>query len=176
MSDKSGQARALTTFVPIVPGREQALHEHVNAFPRGAGSTLARSPRTHVGRWVIIDRLPTSAVPRPDRLRRWQLLFSTSFDGDEPGYLREIVDVLGDEVAAVWSHCVGFPGPAADAFIPWLLEHKVRNSFFFSAYGNATVHDVRNALVARERALELALHAQDLDPAARLRAFREAFP
>jgi hypothetical protein len=176
MSDRAGQARALTTFVPIVPGRETALHEHVSAFPRGAGSPLARSARTHVARWVIIDRLPTTAVPRPDRLRLWQLLFSASFDGEEESYLRELVDILGEEVAAIWSHCVGFPGASADAFVPWLREHRVRNSFFFSAYPNATVHDVRNALAARDRVLEFALRGQDLDPAARLRAFREAFP
>jgi hypothetical protein len=177
MSDRSGQARGLTTFVPITPGEETALHEHVRALPRGAASPFARSTRTHVARWVIIDRLPTRCVPRPDRLRRHHLLFSASFDGEETSYLTEVTRLLGDEVPAIWGHCVGFPGVAdVERFVSWLLEHRVRNSFFFSAYPHATVHDVRNALAARDQALAFALRAQDLDPPARLRAFREAFP
>jgi hypothetical protein len=177
MSDRSGQARALTTFAPIIPGREAGLHAHVNAFPRGADSPLARSPRTHVARWVIIDRLPTHKVDRPDYLRRNHLLFSASFDGEETSYLTELAEQLGDEVEAIWGNCEGFPaGTTGERFAAWLLERRVPNSFFFSAYPHATLPDVRNALAAREQALDFALRAQSLDPAERLRAFRAEFP
>jgi hypothetical protein len=177
MSDRSGQARALTTFVPIVPGREAGLDAHLKAFPRGAGSPLAGSPRTHVARWVIIDRLPTRKVDRPDYLRRNHLLFSASFDGDETSYLVGLTAHLGSEVEAIWGNCEGFPpGATGERFATWLLTHRVRNTFFFSAYPHATLADVRNALAAREQALAFALRAQSLDPAERLRTFREQFP
>lgn len=61
-------------------------------------------------------------------------------------------------------------------FVDWLFAHRVSTSFFFAAYGDATLHDVRNALAAREQALAFALRAQALEPEARLQAFREAFP
>jgi hypothetical protein len=177
MSDRSGQARALTTFAPIIPGKESALHEHLGGFAGGAGSPLARSTRTHVARWVVIDRLPTQCVPRPDHLRCHHLLFSACFDGEETSYLTELTMLLGDEVPAIWGHCEGFPGVTApSSFVAWLLEHRVPTSFFFSAYPHGKVHEVRNALAARDRALGFALRTQDLDPGARLRAFREAFP
>lgn len=177
MSDRSGQSRALNIFTPIRPGEEEALRTYLGELPRGAGSPLAYSERTHVARWVIIDRLPTECVPKPDRLRRIQLLFTSSFDGDERSYLDELVRVLAREIPGVWGRCEAYPGLSVpSALVDWLLEHRVRSSFFFAAYNESTVHDVRNALAAREQTIAFALRAQGMEPRARLSAFREAFP
>lgn len=177
MSDRNGQARALNVFTPIRPGEEQALHAYLTDLPRGPASPLARSQRTHFARWVIIDRLPTECVPKPDRLRRVQLLFTSSFDGGRRLYLEDLVGVLTPEIPDIWGRCEGYPGLSVrGALVDWLLAHTVRSSFFVAAYNESTVHDVRNALAAREQALAFALRAQDMDPGARLQAFREAFP
>jgi hypothetical protein len=177
MSDRAGQARALTTFVAIRPGEEEALEGYLQGLERGPGSPLARSARTHVARWVIIDRLPSMCVPRPDRLRRNQLYFSASYDGDEASYLDELAGLLAPVIPEIWGRCENYPGiEDRGRFVAWLLEHRVVNSFFFSAYPKATVHDVRNALAAREQALAFALRTQDLGADERLQAFREAFP
>ena len=176
MSDRAGQARALTLFTPIRPGEEHALREYLTGLPRGTGSPLAASDRTHVARWLIVDRLPDYCVPRQDRLRRQQLLFSSSFDGDERSYLEGLTDLLLTQIPEIWGRCEGFPGvQSRSQFVGWLLEHRVRTSFFFGAYGDATLHEVRNALAARDQVLGFALRAQQLDPQARLQAFREAF-
>lgn len=177
MSDRSGQTRALNIFTPVRPGEEQALHAYLADLPRGPESPLARSRRTHVARWVIIDRLPTECVPKPDRLRRIQLLFTSSFDGDERSYLDDLVRVLAAEIPDVWGRCEGYPGTLnPSALVAWLLEHRVRSSFFFAAYGGCTVQDIRNGLAAREQAAVFALRAQSMEPRTRLQAFREAFP
>lgn len=177
MSDRSGQARALTIFTPIRPGEERPLHEYLTGLPRGSGSPLAASDRTHVARWLIVDRLPDYCVPHQDRLRRQHLLFSSSFDGEERSYLEGLTTILQDRIPAIWGRCEDFPGlQSRSGFVAWLLEHRVATSFFFAAYGHETLHDVRNALAAREQALAFALRAQALDPPARLQAFREAFP
>ena len=177
MSDRDGQARALNLFTPIRPGQEETLRGYLARLPRGSGSPLARSGRTHVARWVIIDRLQTECVPKPDRLRRIQLLFTASFDGEERSYLHDLVRVLGSEVPEIWGRCEGFPGTSVPgALVDWLLDHRVPSSFFFAAYGQRTLPQVRNALAAREQAIAFALRAQEMDPHARLRAFREAFP
>ena len=177
MSDRAGQARALTIFTPIQPGAEPALRDYLRDMPRGASSPLARSSRTHVGRWHIIDRLPPYEVPRQDELRRAHLLFSVSVDGDERSYLEQLTRMLAAEIPELWGRCEGYPGLASSsAFVRWLLEHRVRTSFFFAAYSNATVNDVREALATRRQALAFALRAQEMDPADRLAAFREEFP
>ena len=177
MSDRSGQAGALNVFTPIRPGEEEALRRYLSELPRGAASPLARSNRTHVARWVIIDRLPTECVPDPDRLRRIQLLFTSSFDGDVRSYLDELVRLLTPEIPDIWGRCEGFPGLSVpEALADWLLDHHVPSSFFFAAYGKTTLHDVRNALAARDQTIAFALRAQDMEPQARLDAFRRAFP
>jgi hypothetical protein len=177
MSDRSGQSRALNIFTPIRPGQEEALRAYLGDLARGSASPLARSGRTHVARWVIIDRLPTECVPKPDRLRRIQLLFTSSFDGDERSYLDDLVHVLVPEIPDIWGRCEGYPGLSAPgALVDWLLDHRVPSSYFFAAYNKSTVQDVRNALAAREQAIAFALRAQPMEPGARLEAFREAFP
>ena len=177
MSDRNGQARALNVFTPIRPGEEEALRGYLADLPRGSASPLARSGRTHFARWVIIDRLPTECVPKPDRLRRIQLLFTSSFDGAERSYLQDLVSVLRAEVPEVWGRCEGYPGLSAPAtLVDWLLDHKVTSSFFVAAYNKSTVHDVRNALAARQQTLAFPLHAQDMDRQSLLQAFPQAFP
>ena len=177
MSDRSGQSRALNVFTPIRPGEEEALRTYLGDLPHGPESPLARSGRTHVARWVIIDHLPTDCVPKPDRLRRIQLLFTSSFDGDERTYLDDLVRGLASEVSDVWGRCEGYPHSAGpSALVDWLLAHRVPTAFFFAAYKKSTVHDVCNALAAREQTIAFALRAQGMAPPARLQAFREAFP
>lgn len=177
MSDRSGQSRALNIFTPIRPGEEEALRTYLADLPRGPRSPLARSGRTHVARWVIIDRLQTECVPQPDRLRRIQLLFTSSCDGDERSYLDDLVRVLAREIPDIWGRCEEYPGLSVpSALVDWLLDHRVRSSFFFAAYNKSTVHEVRNALAAREQTIAFALRAQDMEPRTRLEAFREAFP
>jgi hypothetical protein len=175
MSDRNGQASALNIFTPIRPGEEEALHAFLAGLARGAGSPLARSTRTHFARWVIIDRLPTECMKKPDRLRRIQLLFTSSFDGDKRSYLEDLVDALTEEIPEIWGRCEGCPAGPAE-LVDWLLDHSVTSSFFVAAYNQSTVYDVRNALAAREQTLTFALRAQDMDAEQRLRAFREAFP
>jgi len=175
MSDRAGQASALTALTPIVAERENELREYLQGLPRGAESPLARLPRTHVARWVVIDRLPSNP-PHPDRLDDNRLLFSCSIDGEVESYLRELCRELRTEAARIWGCCIGFPGVDDEAaFARWILDHHLKTSFFVAAYPDATVGDVRNSLAAREQLLRFALNSADMDPKARLADFRSRF-
>jgi len=177
MSDRAGQASALTTLIPIVAEREDELRGYLRGLPRGAESPLARLERTHVARWVVIDRLP-SDPPNPDRLDEGHLLlFTTSIDGETGSYLRELCRELRAEAERIWSCCVGFPGVGDEAaFARWILDHHLKTSFFVAAYANATVGEVRDSLAAREQLLRFVLGSADMDPEARLAGFRSQFP
>jgi hypothetical protein len=173
VSDRAGQASAITSLIPIRSGEVDALRAHLRALPLGAESPLAHLGRLHLARWVVIARLPEDP-PQPDVLPAPQLLFTACVDGDAAAFAHELGATLGGELEAIWGRCEGFPGAAG--FAPWLLAHHLPTTFFVSAYPDATVHDVRNALAAREQALAFALRAQDLPPAARLDAFLSSFP
>ena len=71
----SGQAYALMVLTPITPGREQELRDLLEGYTE-ASSPLARLPRTHFGRWVILDdfvRDATQPKPDADQTRKGQL-------------------------------------------------------------------------------------------------------
>ena len=175
MSDKSGQATALTAFNRLESGRED-VERYLRDLPRGPESPLARLPRLHFARWVVIDRLPPDP-PEPDELDQPYLLFTACVDGDTRAFARELGERLRPELDSIWGRCAGYPGAAdAVAFADWLLDHHVPTSFFVAAYGKSTVQDVRNSLAAREQVLGFALRAQKLAPAQRLDAFKAAFP
>lgn len=176
MSDRSGQASALTSLIPIVPGREDELRGYLRGLPRGRESPLARLPHVHVARWVIIDRLP-SDPPQPDRLEASYLLFTSSVDGEVESHVRELSERLRPEAERIWGCCTGFPG-AGDAvvFTSWILEHHIPTSFFVAAYPDATVREVRNSLAAREQLLRFILQTASMDPHSRFEAFRSEFP
>jgi hypothetical protein len=176
MSDRSGQASALTAMIPIAPDREDELRAYLRSLPRGPDSPLARLPRTHVARWVVIDRLPDDP-PEPDQLRAHYLLFTSSLDGEVESYLRELGQQLRPEAERIWGCCTGFPGiDHTSRFARWVLDHHIETSFFFAAYPTATVPEVRNSLAAREQFLRFVLQTASMEPQARLGAFRSAFP
>ena len=171
--DRCGQASALTVLTPIAPGAEADLRRHLEGL-RATGSPLARLPRTHFGRWVIVEDLTPEDERRPDRLAAPCLLFSVCFDGALDGYLDELCEELAPEAAEIWGRCAGAPQPPAGAALKdYLLAHRARTGFFVAAYPQATVGEVRAALEQREAVIGFARRAQEMDPAQLQAAFRE---
>jgi hypothetical protein len=175
-NDTLGNQYALTVLTPIVPGAEAQLRAYLEALDP-AHSPLARLPRTHFGRWVIVDDFVADPSERqPDELGCRYLLFSATLDGDVSSYLDELSEELADEAEHIWGACVGAPHPTrGPALKAYLLHNQIRTTLFFSAYPSATVADVRHALDARDSAVAFAVSAQGLEPAALQEAFRDHF-
>jgi hypothetical protein len=172
-ADRSGQAGALTVLTPIAPGAEDDLRRYLEGLRAGA-SPLARLPRTHFGRWVIVPDFVPDGEPRPDRLAAPYLLFTACFDGPLDSYLDELCAELAGEAPAIWGRCVGAPDPPAGAALKASLRaHHQRTGFFVAAYPQATVAEVRAALAQREVAIALTRDTQGMDPAQLQAAFLE---
>ena len=171
--DRSGQAGALTVLTPIAPGAEPALREYLEGL-RAGPSPLARLPRTHFGRWVIVSELVPEDEPEPDRLTGPYLLFTASFDGPLDTYLDELCDELAAEAQEIWGRCAAAPQPPAGAPLKaYLRAHHQTTGFFVAAYPEATVGQVRAALAQREDVIGFARAAQGMDPAHLQAAFLE---
>ena len=178
MSDRAGQAHALTVLTPIRPGHEQRLRRYLEALPVGSDGPLGKIPATHFGRWVIIPQLVYEGPPqRRDELRHPYLLFSSSFDGYLDPYLDDLLVTLRSEADAIWGHCLGWPG-AADVgrAKDYLWRNRVPTSLFYAAYPQATTGQVLRALERRRTLTELALRTQGRDPGALKEAYLAAFP
>lgn len=173
-SNVAGQAYALMVLTPIGPGLEDALRNYLEGLDQDA-SPLAKLPRTHFGRWVIVpDFVHDPEQPREDHLSCQYLVFTSNFDGPLNSYLDELCERLAPEAREIWGRCVGCPERAAGAELKaYLLHNQIDTGFFVAAYPNATVAKVKQSLRARERMIALAVRAQAMEPAELQRAFTE---
>jgi hypothetical protein len=171
--DRSGQAGALTVLTPIEPGAQDDLRHYLEGV-RANGSPLARLPRTHFGRWVIVPDFVPDGEREPDRLASPYLLFTACFDGALDSYLDELCEALAAEAPAIWGRCTGAPQPLTGAALKaYLRAHHATTGFFVAAYPQATVEHVRDALAQREDVIAFARSAQGMDPAQLQAAFLE---
>ncbi len=172
----AGQAFALTVLTPIMPGSEDALRAYLEQLPRG-GSPLAKLPRTHFGRWVIVPEIVNDPEqPSDDHLSCQYLLFTSNFDGSLDSYLDELCSRLAAEAREIWGRCVGCPPTAAGAELKaYLLRNQIDTGFFVAAYPDATVTKVKDSLRTRERLIQFAVRAQAMEPSELQRSFREEF-
>jgi hypothetical protein len=170
-ANRCGQAYALTVLTPIEPGAQDDLRRYLEGL-RATGSPLARLPRTHFGRWVIVADFVGDDERAPDHLATPYLLFTACFDGALDSYLDELCVELAAEATAIWGRCSGAPQPVSGATLKdYLLAHQVKTGFFVAAYPQATVGQVRAALARREDMIVFARSAQGMDPAQLQAAF-----
>lgn len=173
----AGRTYSLLVLTPIRPGHEQQLRAYLEALPHD-DSPLARLPRTHMARLLIVDDMP---MPRnrsdlADPLDGPYLMFTSNFDGDLDSYLAELSERLAPEAPQIWGRCIGCPDPPAGAALKaYLGRNQIQSGVAFAAYGQASVAQVRSALDKRERLADFVVRAQDMEPAQRRTAFLEEF-
>lgn len=179
MSNVCGTAHALSILSPIADGRAPALRGALEGLGQGGASPLARLPGTHLARWVLIPELdfedfaPEGEEHRPPVY----LLFTSTFDGADDEHLAAICAKLPQEADAVWSHCRGYPGTEDPArFADYMRRHRIRTNLFASAYADADLAEILEALRLRRRLIRFAVSVEGLDPEALRSAFRREFP
>ena len=171
--NRTGQAYALTVIAPVAHGEEERLRAYLEALHP---SPLARLPRTHFGRWVLVPQLATEpSQRRPEQLRTAQLIFSVSFDGERDTYLDELCELIADEACEIWRHCPGSGSARGAELKAYLLRHQIRTGLFFAAYPKATVQRVRRAVERRERLAAFAVRAQAMSPSELRSSFFDEF-
>lgn len=121
-----GQASAFMSMSPIAPDRVGSLRLYL----QNMGEPLAKLPRTHMGRFVIVELEGVS-----------YLLFTSNFDGDSATYLDELAAL--PEAYSIWGRCEGFDTPRA-----YLKASEIPTGLFYAPYANATVQEVQVALEA----------------------------
>src|SRR4051794_25468890 len=175
--NRIGSAYALTTFARVLPGREAELERYLEALPVGAASPFARIETLHIARVQVFRALVHQGPKQPetDVLQNAHLVFTSTIDGDLDAYL----DALAERVPECdewWGRCAGYPGRAdRRAFRVYVRSIQADPGLLQSAMPNATVREVREALALRERVIDFAVEAQELDAAALRERFRATF-
>ncbi|MEA2137105.1 MAG: hypothetical protein QOG56_255 [Solirubrobacteraceae bacterium] len=170
----AGQTYGLMVLTPIRPGHEDELRAYLDGLHE-QGSPLARLPRTHLARWLIMPDMPVPPGVQ-DPLDGPYLLFTSNFDGDLASYLHELAERLVPEAQEIWGRCIGCPRPAEGAALAaYLGRNQLDSGFVFAAYGASTVHQIRGALDKRARLQDFVVRSQEMDPAQRRKAFLAEF-
>jgi len=175
----SGQAYAFMAMTPIKLGEERPLAEYLHGLRERGPSPLARLPRTHMGRFVIVADFhhdPTWKQRQEEHLDLNYLIFTSNLDGNLDSYLDELCEQLAPEAPEIWGRCVGCPENPRGAALKRYLEHnQIKTGIFFSAYGHATVGTVTRALRERERMIGFAVASQGMEPEALQKSFLAEF-
>jgi hypothetical protein len=168
----AGKSYLLMVLTPIKPGLEDELRAYLSALDE---SPLARVPRTHFARFMIMPDMPVPAGVE-DPLDRPYLLFTANFDGDLDSWLHALSDELVPEAEEIWGRCIGCPSPASGAALKaYLHRNQLQSGVVFAAYGGASVQQILGALDKRARLGDFAIRAQAMEPGERRRAFLEEF-
>lgn len=155
--DERGHHVALTTFCPVVPGREDPLRDLLTGL--GTDSPFAGVPGLHTARWVLVDELPHQPGQLPDAWPRAHLLMTATLDSgarptrdgrpDPTGHLQQHLGAAADEVHG---HCEGYEG--RHSLAAYLQRHRIVSQRFFSGYPYLDVAAVQEALEYRSQLLE----------------------
>jgi hypothetical protein len=172
MANKSGKVYGLTLLCPIlndehaVPSHDLQIRQYLAALPTGEGSPFAIAPNTHLARLVVMDDVIYVGVPATEEhLRSKYLVFETNCDVDIEEYMAGLAMHVPDQIEAVWSHCVGYPGIVdVPAFVKYMKACQVPTTFFFAATNDKSVTETLIALQNKRAVAEFITAHQGMGP------------
>jgi hypothetical protein len=136
-----GKAYGLTTMIPVLPERVDALEAVLDELDPLA-SPFGALRQAHCVRLLVIRDLVYQGRPQvPEHLDQPYLAFTASFDGELDPFLRDLAAL--PEAHEVFSCCAGY---AAGDFVAWMRSHKKDNGYFLTPWPFRTVQDVQEAL------------------------------
>jgi hypothetical protein len=109
----------------------------------------------HFAQWGVMSR-HRAQVGEPGRLGR-SLVFVSVFDGEVDSYIVTLATLIRRRFYQTFGFCVGVPRPRpAGGLLQYIARHQHRCPFFYAAYPEATMCEVRAALWLSEQLTQLA--------------------
>jgi hypothetical protein len=162
-----GTAYGLTTMIPVLPERADALESLLEGMDPLA-SPFGALRQAHCVRLLVIRDLVYQGPPqKPEHLATPYLAFTASFDGELDPFLR---DLAGLPVSReVFSCCAGY---GSGDFVQWMRSHKKDNGYVLTPWPFKTVQDVQEALRVHEGFQGIVDDARGLSDAELQEAFK----
>jgi len=175
----SGQASSFLSMTAIKPDEVEPLREYLQGFRDRKERPFDKVPGTHMARFVIVEKFhckPSYKQRKPETLSCASLCFSSNLDGSIEDYLDVLCDALAPEAQEIWGRCCGSPAKCQGKELKTYLRHnQVNSGFFYAAYPNATVEDVKRTLDQRERLMAFATQHQGVPAEQLQKAFLKEF-
>lgn len=181
MPNENGDVYGLTVLSPIIddesatPSHDLQIREYLATLPTGEESPFALAPGTHLARLVVMDDVIYVGAPAcEEHLRSKYLVFESNCDGDLETYLRGLAASVPEQLDAIWSHCVGYPGAAnPQAFVDYMKACQIETTFFFAAVNDKSVPETLSALQTQRAVADFIACHQGTDPALLQKEFAE---
>lgn len=170
MPNQNGSLYGLTILSPIIddesatPSHDLQIREYLANLATDCRSPFALAPYTHLTRLAVMDDVIYVGMPScEEHLKFKYLVWEANFDGDLDRYLVALAKTVPDEINAIWSHCVGYPGTGnLDKFLTYMKSCQLETTFYFAAVNDRSLTQTLTALqtqravadfVARHRGL-----------------------
>jgi hypothetical protein len=133
---KGGQAREFTLIMKLKPGGAERLRKKLASdsnFANSEGSLMDRVGTVHDLRFTIFDN-------------DTRLLFASTFDGDWDAYIDDFASQIPDAIDLIFGEAEDYPGISNPNIKDYIVKNQVTSTFFYSAYPDASVRDIRKAM------------------------------
>jgi hypothetical protein len=133
---KAGQAQEFTLLMKLKPGGAERLRKKLASdsnFANSEESLMDRVGTVHDLRFTIFD----------DDTR---LLFASTFDGDWDAYIDDFASQIPDAIDLIFGEAEDYPGIRNPNIKDYIVKNQVTSTFFYSAYPDASVRDIRKAM------------------------------
>jgi hypothetical protein len=172
MPNQNGKLYGLTFLSPIIedkkatPSHDLQIRAYLATLPTDQRSPFALTPGTHLCRLVVMDDVIFVGSPaREEHLKSKYLVFETNCDSDPNTYLTGLAKTIPQQLDAIWSHCVGYPGTANLAeFIAYMKACQLETTFFFAAVNDKSLPESLRALATQRAAADFIATHQGADP------------
>ncbi|MBB5057117.1 hypothetical protein HDF16_001802 [Granulicella aggregans] len=154
MPNQSGSLYGLTILSPIIddesatPSHDLQIREYLANLPTDCKGPFALAPYTHLTRLAVMDDVIYVGMPSSEEHLKFKyLIWEANFDGDLDRYLVALAKTVPDQINAIWSHCVGYPGTAnLDKFLTYMKSCQLETTFYFAAVNDKSLTQTLTAL------------------------------
>lgn len=181
MPNQSGSLYGLTILSPILndekatPSHDLQIRLYLASLPTDERGPFAIAPLTHLTRLVVMDDVIYVGAPSCEEHTNFKyLVWEANFDGDLDTYLTTLARTVPEQMNAIWSHCVAYPGTRdVAAFIRYMKACQLETTFYFAAINDKSVEQALTALQTQKAVADFITCHQGMEPAQLQKEFLE---
>jgi hypothetical protein len=133
---KAGQAQEFTLIMNLKPGGAEDLRKKLASDSNFASKNqvvIDRVGTIHDFRFTIFDN-------------DTRLLFASTFDGDWDAYINDFAAIIPGLIDVAFGEVDDYPGIKHPKIKDYIVKHQITSTYFYDAYPDTTVRDIRKAM------------------------------
>lgn len=130
---KAERSNEFTMIMKLKPGGAERLRKKLGSLANNEESLMDRVGTVHDLRFTIFDN-------------DTKLLFASTFDGDWDVYIDDFGSQIPDAIDLAFGEVEDYPGIRNPNIKDFIVKNQVTSTFFYSAYPNASVRDIKKAM------------------------------